>query len=192
MFSEKEILFLNTELTRFTEKIEERLLSQDLSDQQRVRLESRLVTSASIRRKLEYEKKLKSQKQKRTPHILVIDDMESALQINKQFLSSIGFKKIDTANNGLNGLKKIKEAAGIHHPYGLIICDWEMPKMSGLDLLKKVRADKDLWATPFYLLSSKSEKKDILKAINIGATGYITKPVSPATLTDKLQDYIIN
>ncbi len=191
MFQDKEIAFLNKEINSFISKAEERLLADSISEEQRIRLESRLVTASSIKRKIEYEKKLTHQGQKKMPSVLVVDDMESALQINKQILLQLGFKEIETASNGDAGLKQMKTASAIHKPYGLVICDWEMPKKSGLDLLKEVRKDEELWATPFFLLSSRGEKSDILKAINIGVTGYITKPVNPATLKDKLKDYII-
>ena len=63
--------------------------------------------------------------------------------------------------------------------------------MTGLELLQTIRNDEQLWSTPFYLLSSREEKSDIIKAINLGATGYITKPVNTADLDEKFKDYIV-
>lgn len=191
MFSEKEVSFLNREIEKFTRKVEERLVSASMDEEQRVMLEDLLVTASSIRRKLEYEKSLKNKKNKGTPPILVVDDVHSALQINKQYLQLIGFKQIETAADGAEALKKLKGAARIRKPFGLVVCDWEMPKMSGVDLLQQVRQDKELWATPFYLLSSRTNRADIVKAINIGATGYITKPINQAVMEEKLKEYII-
>jgi len=192
MFSDREVDFLNTEITRFSKKIEERLLSDELADQQRQRLEGRMVVAASIMRKLEYDKQLRNQRFQKTPSVLVVDDMRSALEVNKQHLMQVGFKRIDTASDGAVAFKKLKDAASVGSPYGIVICDWEMPKMSGLELLEHVRKDKDLWAVPFYLLSSRSEKRDILQAINIGATGYFSKPVNLAALGAQLKEYIVS
>ena len=191
MFSTTEIDFLAAELKRFTEKGRERIESDSISDTQRKRLEARLVTVNSIRRKLQNEKNLREQDCTQTPTVLLIDDMDSVLQLHRQYLRKMGFHKVDTASDGKEALKRLKEAAAIEEPYGLIICDWEMPKLSGLDVLKQVRLDAELWATPFYLLTSRDSKLDIFNAISLGATGYIVKPVSPASLEENLKDYIV-
>jgi two-component system, chemotaxis family, chemotaxis protein CheY len=192
MFSESEISFLAGELKRFTMKGKERLESDSVSDTQRQRLETKLVTVSSIRRKLRNEQRLHENASKTTPSVLLVDDMESVLQLHKQILRKMGFINVETAANGQIALKKLKEAEQYEQPFGLVIFDWEMPKMSGFELLKTVRGDEKLWSVPFYLLTSRDSKKDMFEAINLGVTGYIVKPVSPASLEEKFKEYVFD
>lgn len=100
MFSIQEIRFLSSELGRFTNKIEKRLSDEALHEDQRNVLQKRLITTESIRRKLEYEKRLRNKNAKKTPKVLIIEDVESVRSMEQELLKVIGFESTDTAING--------------------------------------------------------------------------------------------
>ena len=190
MFTSKEITFLLAEVEKYTVKLEELLDNENYSLEKRLSMEDRLIVARSVVRKLHNRRNEIETVRTGPASVLVVDDVEAVLFTHKQFLLNMGFKKIETAINGETALKKIIESGRVSEAYELIICDWEMPKMSGLDLLEKVRNHESLWSTPFYLVTGRDSKADMLKAITMGATGYITKPISPAIFEEKLSEYL--
>lgn len=103
---------------------------------------------------------------------------------------ALGLKNVDMAEDGHKGFLMLKNAHKHKKPYDLVVSDWEMPRMTGLELLKKVRTDSELWRTPLYLISSLSEQQHIVKALNMGATGYLTKPVNQNMVKSKFSEYL--
>lgn len=118
--------------------------------------------------------------------IIVIDDMATMRKIIKNMLTQIGFTNIDQADDGATALPMIMEAQEKGEPYEFIVSDWNMPQMSGLDLLKTVRADENLKATPFLMITAESEQGNVVVAVKAGVSNFIIKPFSAQVLKDKI------
>ena len=113
--------------------------------------------------------------------ILVVDDFAEMRRVIKGSLKKMGFKYIMEAKDGevaLNILKKDRA--------GLILADWNMPKMNGLELLKAVRQDESLKDIPFIMVAAAGQKRNIMEAVKAGVSNYIVKPFTPQTLNEKI------
>ena len=115
-------------------------------------------------------------------NVLVVDDFATMRRIVKGVLKDLGFKNIIEADNGVSALKELKT-----EEIGLIVCDWNMPKMTGLDLLKTVRSDDKFKEIPFIMVTAEGQKENVVKAIKAGVSNYIVKPFTPETLKEKLE-----
>ncbi len=189
MFTPEEVDYLKKELSVFIDKAQQRIAQGDLQNEQRTRIENKLITTVSIVNKLTHlqpddEKKSASDK------VLIVDDVESMRKIHRHYFMECGFKHVDLAPDGYRAFLMMKKAYENGSAYQLIVSDWEMPKVSGLELLKMTRTDAELWRTPFYLISSLNDKKHIIKGINTGATGYMVKPVNQKMVSDKFKAYL--
>lgn len=189
MFTPKEVDFLKKELNHSISQSQEKLDDPSVEGITRFQIEEKLITMVSVVNKLLHIRP-DSQGKKKSTRILIVDDVSSMRNMHRQLMLEIGFREIDMAEDGLRAYSLLRRAVAEEKPYDLIVSDWEMPKVSGLELLRKVRTDKELWRTPFYLITSLSEKKHILQGINTGATGYMVKPVNLAMIRKKLQDYV--
>ncbi len=114
--------------------------------------------------------------------ILVVDDFATMRKIIKNILSQLGFKNILEADDGTTAWEILQK-----EPVDLIISDWNMPKMSGLELLKKVRSDEKLKDTPFLMVTAEAQKENIIEAAKYKVSQYIVKPFTPETLKEKLE-----
>ena len=114
--------------------------------------------------------------------ILVVDDFATMRKIVTNLLRQLGFKNIKDADDGTTALAKLKE-----EKFDFVISDWNMPKMSGLELLKTVKADADLKDTPFMMVTAEALKENIIAAIQAGANDYIVKPFNASTLEEKIK-----
>jgi two-component system chemotaxis response regulator CheY len=115
----------------------------------------------------------------KTMHVLVVDDYQTMIRIIKNLLKQLGFDNVDEATNGVVALEKISAK-----PYGLIISDWNMEPMTGLDLLKKVRGEGN--KVPFIMVTAESKTENVLAAREAGVNNYIVKPFNADTLKSKL------
>lgn len=113
--------------------------------------------------------------------ILIVDDYKTMLRIIRNLLKQLGFENVDEAIDGSTALQKLRQK-----PYGLVISDWNMEPMSGLQLLKEVRADAKLKDMPFIMVTAESKKENVVAARQAGVTNYIVKPFNAATLKTKL------
>ena len=113
--------------------------------------------------------------------ILVVDDYKTMLRIIGNLLKQIGFQQIDEATDGATALAKLRDK-----DYGLIISDWNMEPMTGLQLLKEVRADNRLSKTPFIMMTAESKTENVVAAKAAGVTNYIVKPFNAETLKQKI------
>ncbi|MAJ65576.1 MAG: two-component system response regulator [Alphaproteobacteria bacterium] len=113
--------------------------------------------------------------------ILVVDDYKTMLRIIGNLLKQIGFQQIDEATDGATALAKLRDK-----DYGLIISDWNMEPMTGLQLLKEVRADNRLSKTPFIMITAESKTENVVAAKAAGVTNYIVKPFNAETLKQKI------
>jgi two-component system, chemotaxis family, chemotaxis protein CheY len=115
-------------------------------------------------------------------NVLVVDDYNTMRRILRNLLSQIGFSKIEEAEDGSTGLRKLREKA-----YGLVISDWNMAPMSGLEFLKEVRSDGSLKAVPFIMITAESKTENVVAAKAAGVNNYIVKPFNAETLSKKIE-----
>ena len=113
--------------------------------------------------------------------ILVVDDFATMRRIVKNILTQLGFKNIIEADDGTTALNVLKS-----EKIGLIVSDWNMPKMTGLDLLKAVRADASMADTPFIMVTAEAQQDNIILAVKAKVSQYIVKPFTAETLSEKL------
>jgi len=114
--------------------------------------------------------------------ILVVDDFASMRKIIKGLLKQIGFQNIEEADDGSTALEKLKMGE-----FGLVICDWNMPKMPGIELLKAVRNDPRLKELPFLMVTAEAKKDNVMEAVKAGVNQYIVKPFTAETLQKKIE-----
>ena len=114
--------------------------------------------------------------------ILVVDDYQTMVRIMRNLLKQIGYENVDDASNGAAALEKVRAKR-----YSLIISDWNMEPMTGLELLQHVRAEAGSADTPFIMVTAEADQKQVFKALSNGATDYIVKPISPGTLEKKVR-----
>lgn len=114
--------------------------------------------------------------------ILVVDDFSTMRRIVKNLLKELGFSHFDEADDGATAWPMVQTGK-----YDFIVSDWNMPQMTGLQLLKNVRADAKLKETPFLLITAEAKRSQILEAAQAGVDGYIVKPFTAATLNEKIQ-----
>lgn len=118
--------------------------------------------------------------------VLVVDDHMMMRTMIKQHLQAIGFKEVETANDGQEALNNLKHAQSIGMPYNIVFLDWHMPNVEGYDVLKACRADKAYNKTAFIMLTAEQEEKNVLKAIQAGSTSYLIKPVAKEAIEKNL------
>lgn len=114
-------------------------------------------------------------------NILIVDDYKTMLRIIRGLLSQIGFNNVDEAANGAEAIVKLKEKS-----YNLIISDWNMEPMTGLELLQNVRADEKTKTIPFIMVTAESKTENVIAAKQAGVSNYIVKPFNAETLKTKL------
>ena len=117
---------------------------------------------------------------KSTP-ILVVDDYKTMVRIVRNLLHQLGFDNVDDANDGASALVKLREKR-----FGLVISDWAMEPMSGLELLQAMRADPELEALPFIMITAENRRDRVAMAEQAGADGYIVKPFNAEALSDRI------
>lgn len=118
--------------------------------------------------------------------VLVVDDFPTMRKIIRNLLEQLGFNNITEAENGADALRKMRDAGARQH-FGLIISDWNMEPMTGLQLLQEVRADTHLKGTPFIMVTAESKKENIIAAKEAGVNNYIVKPFNAITLKSKIE-----
>ena len=114
--------------------------------------------------------------------ILVVDDFATMRKIVRNILRQIGLNNVTEADDGATALPILQSQS-----FDLIISDWNMPKMNGLDLLKAVRADPQFKSTPFLMVTAEALKENIIAATQAGVSNYIVKPFNAATLEEKIK-----
>ncbi len=119
--------------------------------------------------------------------ILIVDDYKTMLRIIRNLLKQLGFNNVDEAIDGSSALQKLREK-----DCGLIISDWNMEPMSGLQLLKEVRADVKLKELPFIMITAESKSENVIAAKEAGVSNYLVKPFNAATLKGKLTTVLGN
>jgi two-component system, chemotaxis family, chemotaxis protein CheY len=113
--------------------------------------------------------------------ILIVDDYSTMRRIVRNLLKQLGFDNADEAADGTEALAKLREKK-----YGLVVSDWNMLPMTGLDLLKQVRADAALKDMPFIMVTAESKPENVMIAKQAGVSNYIVKPFNADTLKTKM------
>ena len=114
--------------------------------------------------------------------ILVVDDFASMRNIIKGLLNQIGFQNIEEAKDGSTALEKLKIGK-----FDLVICDWNMPKVPGIEVLKAIRNDPRLKDLPFLMVTAEAKKDNVMEAVKAGVNQYIVKPFTAETLKKKIE-----
>ena len=112
---------------------------------------------------------------------LVVDDFSTMRRIVRNLLKELGYTNVDEAEDGAVGLQKLKGG-----DFQFVVTDWNMPVMTGIDMLKAIRADPTLKHLPVLMITAEAKKENIIEAAQSGASGYIVKPFTAATLEEKL------
>ena len=112
---------------------------------------------------------------------LVVDDFSTMRRIVRNLLKELGFTNVDEAEDGQIALQKLNSL-----PFDFVVTDWNMPNMDGLTLLQNIRATPSLKHLPVLMITAEAKKENIIAAAQAGASGYIVKPFTGATLSEKL------
>lgn len=113
--------------------------------------------------------------------ILVVDDFPTMRRIVRSLLKELGFTNVEEAEDGQDALTKLKTGS-----FEFVVSDWNMPNLDGLDMLKQIRADDALKHLPVLMVTAEAKKENIIAAAQAGASGYVVKPFTAATLEEKL------
>lgn len=113
--------------------------------------------------------------------ILIVDDFATMRRIMKNILKQIGFTNIIEADDGTTALEELKK-----NSIDLIISDWNMPKMTGLDLLKSVRGSSEYKDIPFLMVTAEAQKQNVIDAVQAGVSNYVVKPFTAEAISEKI------
>ena len=123
----------------------------------------------------------------RTVQVLVVDDYKTMLRILRNLLKQIDFHNVDEASDGGEALSRLRAGN-----YGLVISDWNMQPMTGLQLLQEVRRDARLRTIPFIMVTAESKAENVVAAKQAGVSNYIVKPFNAETLRDKIEKVLVH
>ena len=118
----------------------------------------------------------------KSTNVLIVDDYKTMLRIIRNLLKQIDFNNVEEATDGADALSKLRAGS-----FGLVISDWNMQPMTGLQLLQEVRADARLKATPFIMVTAESKAENVVAAKQAGVSNYIVKPFNAETLREKIE-----
>ena len=117
-------------------------------------------------------------------HILIVDDMLTMRKLVAKSCKTMGFTQMTEAADGRDAFEKL---AAADPRIGLIISDWNMPNCSGLEFLKRVRAESRFKDLPFLMVTAEAEKSQVVEALKAGVSNYVVKPFTPDALKEKLE-----
>lgn len=113
---------------------------------------------------------------------LVVDDFSTMRRILRNLLKELGFANVQEAENGAEGLTKLRADT-----FDFVVLDWNMPVMTGIEMLREIRADANLKHLPVLMVTAEAKKENIIEAAQAGASGYVVKPFTAAILDEKLK-----
>ncbi|MCE9633130.1 MAG: chemotaxis response regulator CheY [Methylophilales bacterium] len=113
--------------------------------------------------------------------MLVVDDFSTMRRIVRNLLKELGFTNVEEAEDGVSALNKLQSGR-----FEFVVTDWNMPNMSGIELLKNIRKDPNLKDLPVLMVTAEAKRENIVEAAQSGANGYIVKPFTATTLEEKL------
>jgi two-component system chemotaxis response regulator CheY len=115
--------------------------------------------------------------------ILVVDDFSTMRRIVRNLLKELGFANVHEAEDGVDALNKLRGEGN----FEFVVSDWNMPNMTGIELLRTIRADAALKHLPVLMVTAEAKRENIIEAAQAGASGYVVKPFTAATLDEKLK-----
>ena len=115
--------------------------------------------------------------------ILVVDDFSTMRRIVRNLLKELGFTNVHEAEDGVDALNKLRGEKN----FDFVVSDWNMPNMTGIELLKIIRSDASLKHLPLLMVTAEAKRENIIEAAQAGASGYVVKPFTAATLDEKLK-----
>jgi len=115
--------------------------------------------------------------------ILVVDDFSTMRRIVRNLLKELGFANVHEAEDGVDGLNKLRNDGN----FEFVVSDWNMPNMTGIEMLRQIRADEKLKHLPLLMVTAEAKRENIIEAAQAGASGYVVKPFTAATLDEKLK-----
>jgi two-component system chemotaxis response regulator CheY len=113
--------------------------------------------------------------------VLVVDDMVTMRRIVKNILKQVGFGNVDEAENGQEALQKLRADT-----FGFVVSDWNMPVMTGIDMLRAIRADEKLKTIPVLMVTAEAQQSNLIEAVQAGVSNYIVKPFTAETMQEKI------
>ncbi len=113
---------------------------------------------------------------------LVVDDFSTMRRIVRNLLKELGFTNVQEAEDGVDALNKLRG-----EDFDFVVSDWNMPNMTGIDLLRAIRADAKLKHLPVLMVTAEAKRENIIEAAQAGASGYVVKPFTAGTLDEKLK-----
>jgi two-component system chemotaxis response regulator CheY len=113
---------------------------------------------------------------------LVVDDFSTMRRIVRNLLKELGFTNVQEAEDGIEGLTKLRAEA-----FDFVVSDWNMPNMTGIDMLRAIRSDPALKHLPVLMVTAEAKRENIIEAAQAGASGYVVKPFTAGTLDEKLK-----
>lgn len=122
---------------------------------------------------------------KQNPRIIIADDMQMMRRLIKASLTKAGFDNIEEAVNGEELLKKMDE-----NTYDMVICDWDMPRMSGIDALRNIRSHDTHKNIPFVMVTAVADMAQVKQAIECGISDYVIKPIKPEVFVEKIRSIL--
>ncbi len=117
--------------------------------------------------------------------VLIVDDYRTMLRILRNLLRQLDFRNVHEATDGTDALQKLKEGG-----FGLVISDWNMEPMTGIQLLRHVRADEKLKHIPFIMVTAESKPENVIAAKQAGVSNYVVKPFNAETLKGKMSSVL--
>lgn len=119
--------------------------------------------------------------------ILVVDDFSTMRRIVRNLLKELGFANVHEAEDGVDALNKLRGEGN----FEFVVSDWNMPNMTGIDLLRNIRGDAALKHLPVLMVTAEAKRENIIEAAQAGASGYVVKPFTAATLDEKLKKIFV-
>jgi two-component system chemotaxis response regulator CheY len=119
--------------------------------------------------------------------ILVIDDASTMRKIQKNILNQLGYDDVVEAENGEDAIHQMKAH---DFAFDLILCDWNMPKMNGIEFVRKIKSVENLKKIPIVMVTTEAEREKVIEAVQAGAKGYVVKPFTPDTLKAKINELL--
>ncbi|MFZ1804860.1 MAG: chemotaxis response regulator CheY [Nitrospira sp.] len=113
--------------------------------------------------------------------VLVVDDMVTMRRIVKNILKQLGFGNVDEAENGQEALQKLRADT-----FGFVVSDWNMPIMTGIEMLRAIRADEKLKTIPVLMVTAEAQQNNLIEAVQAGVSNYIVKPFTAETMQEKI------
>lgn len=119
--------------------------------------------------------------------ILLVDDFEMIRSLLKQALKQLGYTDLTEAVDGMDALEKINKACDSGQPFDLVFLDWNMPKMTGIEVVQKCKSEDKYKNLPFIMITAEREQKSVVTALKAGVSDYVIKPFSPRQLSSKIE-----